>query len=356
MSSNLTIVIPSHKNPEYLKLCYTSVRAAHPTIPLIIMNDGGCTTTQEFLDSLDDSNLITRFYAERVGHTILYDVGFRMASTEYIGILHADMVVPKNFFEKLLPKLSKGVVVSARCVEPPLHPPGAEKIINNFGMTAEEFQQESFNTFCEGQDVITRPALFAPWFIHRDDYFERIGGHDIRFSPYGWEDADLFVRMMNADFTPIQYSDLLVYHFTQRGHRWKDGVLGTEHDGYRLQMQQMQNKFAEKWGTLNWKDEQHTPRRLHWYYKQLVVKNFTHSNREHYEGIQVFFNEVVADDGQLIKPPRSQRGNPEYILTIDYSQHYDVAELYTFIQQLPDVVTDSGRGTFEVAGMTLEIL
>jgi glycosyltransferase involved in cell wall biosynthesis len=356
LPNNLTIVIPSHNNPDYLTLCYASIRKAHPTIPLIIMNDGGCPVTQQFLDGLDDANLRHTTYDERVGHTILYDVGFQMATTEYIGILHADMVVPANFFDNLLPRLQRGYVVSARCVEPPLHPPGEEKIIQNFGMTPDEFQQPAFDDYCKGHIIRTRPSLFAPWFIHRQDYFDKIGGHDITFSPYGWEDADLFVRMMNADFIPAQYSDILVYHFTQRGHRWKDGVVGVEHDGYRLQMHMMQNLFAEKWGTLNWKDEHHTPRKLHRYYKQLVAKNFTHPNREHYEGIGVFFNEVVADGGQLIKPPRSQRDSPDYTLTIDYSQHYDVGELYSFIQQLPDLVAESEQGTYEVGGMTLEIM
>jgi glycosyltransferase involved in cell wall biosynthesis len=354
-SNNLTLVIPSHRNAEYLRLCYTSIREAHPTIPLIIMNDGGCPITQVFLESLNDSNLITQTYPTRVGHTLLYDVGFKLATTEYIGIMHADMVVPQNFFDLLLPRLEPRKVISARCVEPPLHPPGKEKIVMDFGMDAASFNMERFNQFAITQSLGTLPALFAPWFIHREHYFGLVGGHDIQFTPYGWEDADLFVRMMRNGFTPVQYTDLLVYHFTQRGHRWKDGQVGTEQDGYRLQMHLMQNTFAEKWGTLQWKDENHTPLALPYFSKkQLTVKNFTHPNRHKYEIIQVFFNEVFADDGQPIKVTGAP-DTPNYILTIDYALEYDVTELLQFIQQLPTLVHGTDASTYEVGEMTLEV-
>ena len=347
----ITLVIPSHNNLSYLKLAYNSVRTADPSIPLIIYDDGSTDGTYEWLQSLKDNFLTFERLDKRTGHTVLYDRGFKTATTEYIGILHADMVVAPNFFELLLPRLRKGVVISARCVEPPLHGEGMEKVVKNFGMTAEEFNYSTFSKFAlESTTGSTLPALFAPWFIHKEEYFDKVGGHDLRFAPYGWEDADIFVRMMKVGLEPIQYKDLLVYHFTQRGHKWNRGTVGNYNTDYQLQMHICRNRFIEKWGTMMWKDEMHTPLVIPAYVKEIQINNYRTGHP--YEIFNLFFDRVIAD-GQLIKTNRKQ--NPNYTFTLDYNIQYDGASLQEFIMKIPFIVAEYEVGTYDYNGLILNI-
>ena len=355
---NLTIVIPSYNNLEYLKLCYASIRVASKDVKLLMIDDGSSDGTKQYIHDVakSDSNLISLSSPERRGHTYWYDVGFYKATTDYIGIIHSDMVVPPNFFDILIPHLNESDVVSAKCIEPPLHPPGVEKIVKDFGMYPSQFKSAEFLSFVEAEskqmEGKTAPSLFAPWFIHRQRYYDLIGKHDMQFAPYGWEDADLFVRMMKAGFNPVQVQSLLVYHFTQRGHRWNDGKVGTAHTDYQLQMHITRNRFASKWGTLNWKNELHTPNKIPSYYRQLRVKNYQYGNNP-YEFINVFFNRVVADEGVLYDDGRGME--PNYELILDYNVSYDVNELQMFLLQLPSMVEEVEEGWYEMGDMIIRV-
>lgn len=360
MSSNLTIVIPSHNNLDYLKLCYASIRAASKQVKLIIIDDGSVDGTYEWLTTLAEPNTFFISDSVRWGHTIWYDIGFHIAKTDYIGIMHSDMIVAPNFFEVLEPYLNTTDVVSAKCIEPPLHPAGREKIIKDFGMYPNDFKLVEFVNFAEAESEKmngkTAPALFAPWFIHKEKYNELIGGHDKQFAPYGWEDADIFVRMMKAGFTPVQVQSLLVYHFTQRGHRWNAGNVGTAHTDYALQMHITRNRFATKWGTLHWKDENHTPNNIPLYYKQLTIKNYSQSteSRVKYEVLNLFFNRVETTEGQVVKTDGSNR-KPNYEVVFDYAINYDVPTLVEFFQQIPFMIEQYDEGTYHLSDMIFRI-
>lgn len=266
------------------------------------------------------------------------------------------MIVAPNFFNILESYLTEHDVVSAKCIEPPLHPPGPEKIVKDFGMYPSEFKSKQFFEFVniesESSKGKTTPALFAPWFIHKDTYYKLIGGHDKQFAPYGWEDADIFVRMMKVGFTPVQVQSLLVYHFTQRGHRWNAGNVGKAHGDYNLQMYLTQNRFMNKWGTLDWKDENHTPKKIPLHYRQLKIKNYKYGNNP-YEYVNMFFNKVVTEDGVLYDDGKNLPINYEVVL--DYHMFYDQTELQMFLQQLPFIIEETDIGDYEFGGMVISI-
>lgn len=273
----LTIVIPSYNNLDYLKLCYESVRESSKDVELIIFNDGSSDGTTDWLKSLTDEHLQYEIFENRIGHTILYDRGFEMAKTDYVGILHADMVVAKNTIPNIIQNLDKNKILSVTCIEPPIHPEGPEKIQMNFGMYPNEFKVDEFIRFCElyGDDVSgqTTDSLFAPWFINKEEYFNRLGGHDKLFAPYGWEDSDIFVRMALAGFHIVRMKDTFVYHFTQRGHKWKNGQVGEFNSDYQSQMFSMQRNFIRKWGTDVCRDGEHRPMEITKYDIGLKLKN-----------------------------------------------------------------------------------
>jgi glycosyltransferase involved in cell wall biosynthesis len=90
----------------------------YQNIELILIDDGSDDGTFEWLDSLNDNNLIYWKEPSRIGHTILYDKGIDKATHDIVGILHADMYIAPNYIENLIKHLKPGTVICGTRVEP----------------------------------------------------------------------------------------------------------------------------------------------------------------------------------------------------------------------------------------------
>lgn len=229
----ISLVIPSRNNLPYLQSAYNSIRKHIGVgVEIIMLDDASSDGTWQWLKetALNDIGVkISRNDGpERIGHCILYDVGAKLSDNEIFGIFHADMIATPNYVENMLKHLVPGTVVSGTRIEPPLHPPGPEKFVQDFGINLDEFKEKEFLDFAKEKETThkdqTTKGVFAPWVIYKNDFFA-IGGHDKRvFSPMELEDSDLFNRFLLKGYNLIQSRDAFVYHMTCRGSRFKDGI------------------------------------------------------------------------------------------------------------------------------------
>jgi glycosyltransferase involved in cell wall biosynthesis len=229
---SVTFIIPCRNNLIYLKQAVDSIEKHYGSYhKIVVLDDASTDETWEWVNSLNKPNIKTyrNEGPDRVGHTVLYDIGISLAETPIVTILHSDMVVTKNYVSNMLKNLKPLSVVSATRIEPPLHPPGPEKYVKNFGMEPEEFieQTNEFEKFvaikeAENKNIVTN-GIFAPWMLYKED-FVCIGGHDKLFAPMELEDSDIFNRFHLQQYELIQSRDAFVYHMTCRGSRFKDGI------------------------------------------------------------------------------------------------------------------------------------
>ena len=228
----ISFIIPCRNNLPYLKQAVSSIEKHYGTYHhIIILDDASTDGTWEWINSLEGEHY-TKYRnesADRVGHTVLYDVGIKLATTPIVTILHSDMVVTENYVGNMLKHLKPMTVVSATRIEPPLHPPGPEKYVMNFGLEVDEFsaKEDAFTHFVatletQNEGLVTY-GIFAPWMLYKED-FVSIGGHDLLFAPMELEDSDIFNRMDLAEYKLVQSRDAFVYHMTCRGSRFKDGI------------------------------------------------------------------------------------------------------------------------------------
>jgi len=230
----ITFVIPCRSNLPYLQQAVGSIEEHYgDSHDVVILDDASYDNSWDWITQYSEGrdNIITyrNDSGDRVGHTVLYDVGFKLAKTPIVSILHSDMVVTPNYVQNMLKQLKPMSVVSATRIEPPLHPPGPEKYVQNFGLEVDEFseQKENFLNFVsqkeeENKDRTTK-GIFAPWMMYKED-FVSIGGHDFLFAPMELEDSDIFNRFHLNGYELIQSRDAFVYHMTCRGSRFKDGI------------------------------------------------------------------------------------------------------------------------------------
>jgi glycosyltransferase involved in cell wall biosynthesis len=232
MNQEITFIIPVRNNQKYAKQAYESIRENHPEEHwVVLLDDASTDNTWEWIQHIIKSDKKAIGYQnkekERVGHTVLYDLGIKIATTEIVSILHSDMIITPNYVSNILKHLKLSTVVSATRVEPPLHPPGPEKYIENFGMEPEDFDNRAFQKLVYEAEYTylneTTQGIFAPWTMYKQDFIA-IGGHDLLFAPMELEDSDIFNRMLLAGYEFIQSRDAFVYHMTCRGSRFKDGI------------------------------------------------------------------------------------------------------------------------------------
>src|SRR6056300_222461 len=230
----ITFVIPCRSNLPYLQQAVGSIEEHYgDKHDVVILDDASDDNSWDWITQYSEGkdNIITyrNDSGDRVGHTVLYDVGFKLAKTPIVSILHSDMVVTPNYVQHMLKQLKPMSVVSATRIEPPLHPPGPEKYVQNFGLEVSEFseQKENFLKFVshkeEENNGRVTSGIFAPWMMYKED-FVSIGGHDFLFAPMELEDSDIFNRFYLNGYELIQSRDAFVYHMTCRGSRFKDGI------------------------------------------------------------------------------------------------------------------------------------
>lgn len=372
---NISFVIPSKNNLNYLKNAYNSIRKYYNQHEIVILDDSSKDGTVDWINSLKDENLTTYFNkGDYVGHTILYNIGVKLAKNDVFSIFHADMICGPNYVENLLKHLKEKTVVSATRIEPPLHPAGKEKIVMNFGLEHDDLKINEFEKFCileqtKNKDVTTK-GIFAPWCMYKKDFLA-IGGHDEIFAPFPFEDSDIFQRFILTGYNIIQSRDSLVYHLTCRGHRWTEQVQKDD-DFYKQCVHLKSKEFIRKWGNWIKNDEYSYPIIKNKYNIGFVAKK---SNLNTLLTLEPWCSTLYTDFSNInfyrldnqkythfnladrIKPIDSEKTN-DIIIEFDASQL--TSDRFKFLtEQLSDVLTESaeiGEMEYDIFKITIKSL
>ena len=264
----ISFIQPSRNNLKYLKWSYNSIRKnqGNHEVEICVADDfsdkdGTWEWCEEMMEKDPLFKAIRNEGPTRLGHTILYDrLINEVATNDICMIYHADMYLCPNALDSVETYLGGGSrIVSLTRIEPPLHPPGPEKILLDCGIEPEEFNEEQLLIQLDrlkSKDKTTE-GIFAPWAFYKKD-FQEIGGHDPIFAPQSKEDTDIFNRFHLNGIKFIQTWEGFVYHMTCRGSRFADGATrnpngevfmkNRETDEWLKQNQKSTREFIRKWG------------------------------------------------------------------------------------------------------------
>lgn len=298
----ISIIQPSRNNLKYLKWSYDAIRKnqGEHEVEICVADDfsdkdGTWDWCTEMMAKDPHFKAIRNEGPTRLGHTILYDrLINEVASHDICMIYHADMylcpgaldAIEKQMFIQshngdncyLIPR--EKVIVSLTRIEPPLHPPGPEKILQDFGTEPEEFNESKLiqfvNLLAVTGDEIKAPTegVFAPWAFMKSD-FQEIGGHDPLYAPQSKEDSDIFNRFQLNGVKFIQTWEGFVYHMTCRGSRFNPELTtpGKNSNEWEAQNMRSTRNFIRKWGHFCKHDELMKPIIPSKYNIAFVVKN-----------------------------------------------------------------------------------
>ena len=383
----ISFIQPSRNNLKYLKWSYNSIRKnlgyRHEICWADDFSDDG---TWEWMNEIKEKDPNVKIHRNegptRLGHTILYDTLVDMATNDIVMIYHADMYACPNLDTEILKHLERGKVVSATRIEPPLHPDGPEKVLQDFGIEPEEFDEQGLINFInqtwEGmpEDKITN-GIFAPWAIYKDD-FTSIGGHDPLYAPQSKEDSDIFNRFKLAGYELIQTWEGYVYHMTCRGSRFKDGALrnpagqvfmkGRESSEWLAQNLRSTRNFIRKWGHMVKHDSLLHPIIPPKYDVGFVVENCDNNMLKELEpwcsdiygdwvghkgfGVNKYIEEEQPNTQfDLKKKIHSDHIEPKNNVIVKFNCRFLTPQNFQILVNLSDILKESG----EVGEMELEI-
>jgi glycosyltransferase involved in cell wall biosynthesis len=355
---NISFIIPSKNNLNYLKNAYISIRKYYIDHEIVILDDCSTDTTVAWLNSLKDINLnIYLNTGKSKGHTILYNIGVKICKNEIFSIFHADMICGPYYVENLLKYLKEKTVVSATRIEPPLHPSGKEKIVKDFGMHHDDLKLKEFEEYCFNQQIINKnlitKGIFAPWCMYKKDFLS-IGGHDETFAPFPYEDSDIFQRFILNGYNIIQSRDSFVYHLTCRGHRWTDQIQKDD-EFYKQCVYKNSREYLRKWGSWIKNDEYSYPIIKNKYNVGFIIKNCNESLLSALEPwcsniyVDCNYNNYIKSNQKITKFDLSSRvnhinSNKDNDVLIEFDGSLINSERFYFLtEQLSEILTDSAE-------------
>ena len=265
----ISIIQPSRNNLKYLKWSYDSIRKnqGNHEVEICVADDfSDKDNTWEWCQEMMEKDPLFKAIRNegptRLGHTILYDTLVNeVATNDICMIYHADMYLCPNALDSIETHLKEKTIVSLTRIEPPLHPPGPEKMLQDFGIEPEEFNEEdllkyNYLSLKNNKSKVTE-GIFAPWAFWKKD-LQEIGGHDEIFAPQSKEDTDIFNRFQLNGIKFVQTWEGYVYHMTCRGSRFADGakrnpdgkvfMKNRETDEWLKQNEKSTREFLRKWG------------------------------------------------------------------------------------------------------------
>ena len=311
----ITFCIPSKNNRRYLEACIPSIRrnSFRDDHDIIVFVDADNDGTVEWLESVREKyniNYTVNDSGYLYGIGKAYDHCITKSKTDIFMIFHADMMLGKNADLEAFKYLEKGKVVCSTRIEPPLHPEGPEKIIENFGMWPEEdiedgWKEKEFDRFVEDSKIKykdkTTNGCFAPWMMYKKDFL-KMGGHDPRFHSCR-EDSDVFNRCVLAEYDLIQSWESFVYHLTARAGQFQHGKLTKDNSLKSKEWSDMMDastrEFYRKWGSIVLHDEYMLPIIAPKYDIAFVVKN---CNYAHLHELEPWCSAIYVDYKGLVHP------------------------------------------------------
>jgi glycosyltransferase involved in cell wall biosynthesis len=367
----ISLIQPSRNNLKYLKWSYNSVRRnAGPEVEICVAddfsNDGTWEWCQELMKADPNFKAIRNEGPTRLGHTILYDKLINEVATKSIvGIWHADMYMTPGTVEKIVEAVKPGTVVSLTRIEPPLHPPGPEKVLMDFKTEPEDFNEEEFLKWYEGYRFTAKgkitEGIFAPWFLLKED-FQKVEGHDPLYAPQSKEDSDIFNRFLLNKYSFIQLWDAAVYHMTCRGSRFNPTLteVGKNSSEWELQNIRSTKNFIRKWGHFVKHDSLMKPIVPP---KYDIAFRVTNCDLQALQGLEPWCSAISSDASyadwleveqkntkfdmlKRVKPWNAALDN-EVVVEFDASKL--TQQSFNLIQQLSEIIQQSGEvGEFEL--------
>lgn len=213
-----SIIIPTWNNLSFLRLCLEGIRknSAHRHQIIVHVNEG----TDGTLEWVRKHDIEHTYSAKNIGICYAMNEAAALSKYPHIYYLNDDMYCCPGWDTGLLRLIQRfsgrTFVLSSRCIEPPggLSPCA---VPGDYGGNIDEFREDAL---LKGFKVFQSADFYAggavPTLVSRD-WWTKVGGYSIEFSPGMNSDNDFAMKMWRAGCRIfVGAGDSIVYHFRSR--------------------------------------------------------------------------------------------------------------------------------------------
>ena len=243
MSEKITvsIVIPNWNGKHLLAKNLSKVIAASRRSAEIIVVDDGSTdgSSQYIRDEFPQVRIITK--TKHDGFASSVNEGVSKAMGNIVMLLNTDVVPSVGYLDALLPHFVDDGVFAVGCLEKS-HENG-KVVLRGRG---EAKWKKGFFIHRRGEvDETTTAWVCGGSGAFRKTIWDFLGGMDILYSPFYWEDIDLSYRALKAGYKTLFEPTAVVVH------EHEQGIIKQEYSSFQIKTIAYRNQFIFVWKNLS---------------------------------------------------------------------------------------------------------
>ncbi len=221
---NISVIIPNYNGEKILRKNLPRVLEAlvdyeKGYIELIILDDNSSDNSLEILNRFADDNKNSKIKIKIItakvnkGFSSNVDRGAIEANGIILILLNTDVIPSKNFLEPLLKHFSNDLVFAVGCMDESVED---EKIVlrgRGIGRWERGFLKHDAGSLDKTDTLWVSGGSGA----FRKSVWDKLGGLDILFDPFYWEDIDLSYRAKKSGWETIFEKESVVRHEHEKG-------------------------------------------------------------------------------------------------------------------------------------------
>jgi len=248
---NVTLIIPTYRNPKYLDLCLKSATENRddPNNHILVIVDGFFEESREVLEKYDE--VLYLDLGENRGMQFALNAGVMQSQTKYVFIINDDNVMPTHWDSRLMDVIehretdwntnNDKFVLTVDQVEPT--GPGMFNFpVHDLGQNVESFDYKKWLSFEQSQfskELHFDGHIFP--FVMEKKYYLACGGFDVFYNSPNVCDWDFFLKLELLGFVFPRTRRLRLYHF---------GSVATKKNA---ESQKFRDREAQAFAEYDWK-------------------------------------------------------------------------------------------------------
>lgn len=237
---SVSIILPNWNGAAIMQKHLPVVLKAAGDSEVIIVDDGSMDNSIDVVKKkFPNVKLIEKKQNSGFAETV--NVGVAAAHGEIIVLLNTDVEPDRDFLAPLVKHFTDPTVFAAGCLEK--NPEAAGIVLRGRGIAHWE---KGFYIHARGDVDKTNTAWVSGGSgAFRKELWDKLGGLDVLFNPFYWEDIDLSYRALKAGYTVLFEAGSSVWHFHEQG------AIKTKFQEAKVQRTAFRNQLLFTWKNLS---------------------------------------------------------------------------------------------------------
>lgn len=252
--SNVTLIIPTYRNPKYLDLCLKSATENRndPNNHILVILDGYADESKQVVDKYP--GVLYLDLGENRGMQFALNAGVMQSQTKYVFIINDDNVMPQHWDSRILDgpieefqQANKDKFVLTVDQIEPTGPGMFDFPVRDFGQTVETFDYDAYLKYEREATFDLRKGEYL-WndghifpFVMEKKYYLACGGFDTFYNSPNVCDWDFFLKLELLGFVFPRMRRMKLYHF---------GSVATKKNA---ESQKFRDREAQAFAEYDWK-------------------------------------------------------------------------------------------------------